>query len=92
MEGDWHRRGHSLHESSAPTSLPTLPSVAELIASSRSRNDTIPAYHGLPTNPLPPIQYSVSHPASALTIPANTSSSSEQSYVSTAANHASHAR
>ncbi|KAH3954889.1 hypothetical protein HBI56_037200 [Parastagonospora nodorum] len=95
MESDWPRRGHPLHEHSAAsttTTHPTLPSVAELIASSKPTSDTFPAYHHrTPSSPLPPIRSATPHsqavPASA---PANAPAPVEQSYFD-AARHASRA-
>jgi hypothetical protein len=94
MERDWPHRGHPLHDTSAPSTVPpTLPSVAELIASSRPASSTIPAYHHrTPSSPLPPILGATPHSQAP---PANAQSQApseqSQSYFD-AARHASHAR
>ncbi|KAH8726225.1 hypothetical protein GQ44DRAFT_190052 [Phaeosphaeriaceae sp. PMI808] len=92
MESDWQRRSHMLHESpvsaseSAPALLPTLPGVAELIASSRPATDCIPAYKNnnnssnSPNSSLPPILPPTSSGASILPHVAYSSSSPEQLY------------
>ncbi|KAH7069468.1 hypothetical protein FB567DRAFT_224608 [Paraphoma chrysanthemicola] len=90
METDWHRRGHSMHPASASSVLPTLPSVAELLASSQSTSDSIPAYH----HPSSRQHVSRSTPPSApmLSTAANaaSSASTEHSYFA-AYSHASQA-
>jgi hypothetical protein len=79
METDWQHRRRPLHDSSLPTAaLPTLPSVAELIASSKPSSSTIAAYHH-ESSPLPPIQCSTPHNPAALPAPAN-APAGEQSY------------
>ncbi|KAF2832282.1 hypothetical protein CC86DRAFT_366128 [Ophiobolus disseminans] len=78
MESDWPLRGR----------LPTLPSVAELLASSsRPASESVVAYHHQPTSPphsTPPSGNAV------LSTRANAPASSDQSY-RVVANHASHA-
>jgi hypothetical protein len=90
MESDWQRRGHPHDTAPAPsTVLPTLPSVAELIASSRPAPASIPAYHHA-ASPLPPILSSTPHNPPP-TAAANAPSPAEQSYLG-AARYSSHAR
>lgn len=93
MESDWHPPGRPLPNHSPSISLPTLPGVAELLASSsRPASDSVAAYHHQPTNAQRSVLRSTppSGPA-ALSAPANPSASSEQSY-RVAVNHASQAR
>jgi hypothetical protein len=90
MESDWQHRGHPLHDTSPSSALPTLPSVAELIASSKPSSGTIAAYHHS-SSPLPPILGSTPHNPPALPAPATAPASTEPSYFG-AVQHASRAR
>jgi hypothetical protein len=95
MASDRHPRSRPLFDRSTSGTMPTLPSVAELLASSTPASDTIPAYHR-PSNPLRPAPLELAFPratpstASYLIPPATLTASPRSSFV--AVNHASHVR
>ncbi|KAF2031712.1 hypothetical protein EK21DRAFT_110604 [Setomelanomma holmii] len=82
MESGWQHRGHPPHDPSAPSVLPTLPSVAELLASSRPTSDSIPAYQHPSASSRQHLSRSTPPNAPALSTSANASSSADHSHSS----------